>query len=92
MPNFTKRHKTKQPKYLSKSIKSLYNSREWQRLSRQFLDENYICSECPSVSEHCDHIKPHGGNPKLFWDVRNWQALCASCHGKKTRKEVFGKD
>ncbi len=27
-----------------------------------------------------DHIKPHRGDQKLFWDTANWQALCKPCH------------
>ena len=34
-----------------------------------------------------DHIVPHRGDPALFWDEENWQALCHSCHSKKTRNE-----
>ena len=29
-----------------------------------------------------DHIIPHRGDRKLFWDRDNWQALCKSCHAK----------
>jgi 5-methylcytosine-specific restriction enzyme A len=32
-----------------------------------------------------DHVVPHRGNRTLFWDEQNnWQALCHSCHSKKT--------
>src|SRR5262252_2627043 len=24
-----------------------------------------------------DHIVPHKGDDRLFWDARNWQSLCA---------------
>ena len=34
-----------------------------------------------------DHIIPHRGDQKLFWDQNNWQALCKSCHDKKTLTE-----
>jgi 5-methylcytosine-specific restriction protein A len=39
-----------------------------------------------------DHIIPHKGNYKLFWDKSNWQSLCKSCHDKKTAREdgAFG--
>ncbi|WP_353056028.1 hypothetical protein [Mesobacillus subterraneus] len=26
----------------------------------------------------------------LFWNVHNWQSLCASCHSSKTVKEDGG--
>ena len=31
-----------------------------------------------------DHIIPHRGDQKLFWDEGNWQALCKACHDRKT--------
>ncbi|MCG8990866.1 HNH endonuclease [Laribacter hongkongensis] len=35
-----------------------------------------------------DHITPHRGDQRLFWDSSNWQPLCASCHsGAKQREE-----
>jgi 5-methylcytosine-specific restriction protein A len=34
-----------------------------------------------------DHIVPHRGDKKLFWDESNWQALCHSHHSIKTRNE-----
>jgi 5-methylcytosine-specific restriction protein A len=33
-----------------------------------------------------DHQVPHRGNFALFWDEEgNWCAMCASCHGRKSR-------
>jgi 5-methylcytosine-specific restriction protein A len=34
-----------------------------------------------------DHIVPHRGDVKLFWDENNWQSLCKSCHDHKTMTE-----
>lgn len=34
-----------------------------------------------------DHIKPHRGDQKLFWDRRNWQPLCEHHHNVKTMTE-----
>jgi len=34
-----------------------------------------------------DHIIPHRGDEKLFWDRDNWQALCKRCHDQKTWTE-----
>ena len=34
-----------------------------------------------------DHIIPHRGDRRLFWDRNNWQALCKSCHDSKTMTE-----
>jgi len=30
-----------------------------------------------------DHILPHKGDPRLFWDPHNWQSLCANCNRLK---------
>jgi 5-methylcytosine-specific restriction protein A len=38
-----------------------------------------------------DHKKPHKGDPKLFWDEKNWQALCKPCHdAAKRMQEIHG--
>ena len=34
-----------------------------------------------------DHIVPHRGDQKLFWDKSNWQPLCKACHDRKTWRE-----
>ena len=34
-----------------------------------------------------DHIVPHRGDRKLFWDEKNWQPLCKRCHDTKTLTE-----
>jgi 5-methylcytosine-specific restriction protein A len=34
-----------------------------------------------------DHIVPHRGNQKLFWDRKNWQSLCKTHHDRKTAQE-----
>ena len=31
-----------------------------------------------------DHIIPHRGDQRLFWDQTNWESLCKECHDKKT--------
>lgn len=38
-----------------------------------------------------DHIRPHKGDPRLFFDYDNLQPLCASCHAAlKQREEIAG--
>jgi len=34
-----------------------------------------------------DHIKKHGGDPELFWDVNNWQGLCFD-HHRSTKAQM----
>ena len=38
-----------------------------------------------------DHIIPHKGDTKLFWDINNWQPLCKRHHDSdKQRAERRG--
>lgn len=71
-----------------------YN-RAWQKARRTYLSMNPFCVECMkegqvTPSTVVDHIEAHKGNRALFWDEKNWQALCASCHSRKTRREDMG--
>lgn len=71
-----------------------YNYR-WQKARRTFLFEHPLCEECLKRGEitaatDVDHIKPHKGDSKLFWDTSNWQALCHRCHSRKTVLEDGG--
>lgn len=74
----------------------LYRQREtrkdWEKLSKDFLATHPFCVACYkkgilTKSTETDHIIPHKGNIELFYDVRNLQALCKSCHSKKTNSE-----
>lgn len=37
-----------------------------------------------------DHIIPHKGDTKLFWDPENHQSACKGCHDVKTATEDGG--
>jgi len=61
----------------------------WQKARAYFLRSHPLCKECEGegkvvAATVVDHIKPHKGNKKLFWDKLNWQSLCAPCHNRKT--------
>ena len=63
--------------------------RKWQAARKAFLAKNPLCAAC---MEHgrltpatvVDHIVPHRGDMRLFWDEKNWQPLCKDCHDRKT--------
>jgi 5-methylcytosine-specific restriction protein A len=38
-----------------------------------------------------DHVKPHKGDQKLFWDRSNWQPLCPDHHDITKQQEEHGK-
>lgn len=65
-----------------------YDSR-WRKARSRFLKANPLCVQCLkderlTEATVVDHIIPHREDKKLFWDESNWQALCKSCHDKKT--------
>ena len=67
-----------------------YNAR-WRKARKRYLTKHPLCVEClkkdpPMYREATvvDHIRPHRGDPVLFWDESNWQALCKECHDLKT--------
>ena len=67
-----------------------YNYR-WQQSRLRFLAANPLCVECKRLgyiteATVVDHVTPHRGNQVLFWDERNWQALCAPHHTEKTSR------
>lgn len=71
-----------------------YDAR-WRRARRAFLIEHPLCAHCleagrTTPADTVDHIVPHRGDPALFWDRDNWQALCWRCHSRKTAKEDGG--
>ena len=40
---------------------------------------------CASLATVADHIIPHRGDKVLLESVANYQALCESCHNRKTK-------
>lgn len=65
--------------------KAIYNSRRWKYLRRRRLFLDPLCS-CGEIATDVDHIVPidDGGAP---YELENTQSLCATCHGRKTRRE-----
>jgi 5-methylcytosine-specific restriction endonuclease McrA len=64
-----------------------YDSK-WDKARAEFLAEHPHCRVCGEPATVVDHIVPHRGDPKLFWDRKNWQSLCAHHHnGAKQSQE-----
>lgn len=63
-----------------------YDSK-WDRERGVYLAVHRTCVKCPNPATVVDHIVPHKGDMKLFWDRKNWQALCASCHSSRKQRE-----
>ena len=52
-------------------------------------DRHPLCVSCQAegkltAATVVDHIVPHRGDTKLFWDESNWQPLCKEHHDQKT--------
>lgn len=76
-----------------------YN-RTWRTTRRQYVaalrrrtpDGLARCKNCGTREDiatlHIDHIDGRGPNGPAGHDPRNLQALCAACHGRKTRHQT----
>jgi 5-methylcytosine-specific restriction protein A len=70
----------------------------WQKARKLFLNAHPLCAEHGRKGELksasvVDHIRPHKGDQRLFWDRSNWQSLCKDCHDLKTARHdgAFGR-
>ena len=67
----------------------------WRKARASFLRMHPLCVMCQAegltvAATVVDHINPHRGDQRLFWDSSNWQPLCKPCHDKKTATEDGG--
>ncbi len=69
----------------------------WQKTSKAYLAAHPLCADPYRVHDELvvpatqtDHVTPHKGDMKLFWDPHNWQGLCDGCHSRKTASEDGG--
>ncbi len=71
-------------------------ARRWRKARAAFLRKNPLCVMCRAEGKTreahvVDHIIPHKGDRKLFWDRSNWQGLCTAHHsGAKQALERRG--
>ena len=60
----------------------------WRRYRKWYLSQtaNIFCATgCGQPSTDVDHIRPvRGASDPLFWERSNHQALCHTCHSRKT--------
>ena len=57
------------------------------------IRDAYICRHCSRVlgqsgEAHADHVVPVRLRPDLRYEVSNGQALCPTCHARKTNAET----
>lgn len=88
---YCEKHLPLHPEATRPAAKRGYN-RRWQKARKSYLEAHPLCVQCAKQGKYVratvvDHIIPHRGDQKLFWDQNNWQSLCKSCHDKKTLTE-----
>lgn len=70
-----------------------YSLKRWKDMrERVLLAAMYTCAMCGRLEGNtaklvADHIKPHRGNPVLFWNESNLQVLCSECHSSVKQSE-----
>ncbi|MHA7342488.1 HNH endonuclease [Burkholderia pseudomallei] len=69
----------------------------WRKAREHYLRLHPLCecAECRAAghitpAQVVDHIIPHRGDMRLFWDQSNWQAMSKRCHDRKTARENGG--
>lgn len=67
----------------------------WQQYRIGYLAEHPLCVKCHArglitVATVVDHVTPHQGDQRLFWDEVNHQALCKPCHDSDKAREEAG--
>ena len=57
---------------------------KWRKESKAYLAKHPWCSlhggGCTLIATLVDHVVPHRGDMRLFWNRDNWQGLCEHCH------------
>jgi 5-methylcytosine-specific restriction protein A len=72
-----------------------YRTSRWRKVRARHLKKQPYC-QCPHhigqmvEGNTVDHITPHKGDTRLFWDERNFQTLTATCHSKFKQSEERG--
>ncbi|MBO4169685.1 HNH endonuclease [Cereibacter azotoformans] len=62
---------------------------KWAKARAEFLRLHPRCA-CGATATVVDHVVPHKGDQKLFWQRSNWQPMCKPCHDRKTVREDGG--
>ena len=69
--------------------KRVTSTKRWKVLRMEIIErDGFCCKHCGCGGRlEVDHIKSVRSNPALSYSPSNLQALCPSCHTKKTRIE-----
>ena len=93
-PLHMKAQRKREDEQRNKAVHALYGSR-WRKARAIHLRANPLCNACFRIGQLVpativDHIEPHKGDERLFWQRSNWQSLCKPCHDTKTATEDGG--
>ncbi|MEH6645511.1 HNH endonuclease [Sulfitobacter sp.] len=58
----------------------------WRKARKEYLAHHPACVMCKAQATTVDHIIPHKGDDRLFWDKANWQSLCTPCHNRHKQR------
>lgn len=79
------------PRLNSRPWVKWYKTAAWLRLRRSHLSKNPLCKFCFKAgiikeANTVDHVTPHKGDMKKFFNKGNLQSLCHSCHSSTKQK------
>jgi 5-methylcytosine-specific restriction protein A len=87
---YCRAHATARPSWFRSDLTPA--NKRFRKLRHSFLVRHPLCNGCKlEPATVLDHVIPHRGDARLFWDQRNWQGLCVRCHGLKTARELWGR-
>jgi 5-methylcytosine-specific restriction protein A len=78
------------------SRSTLHGTSKWKRESAAYLRANEFCASCLRAGRRTKavlvhHKRPHRGDVKLFWDRKNWEGRCRTCHDDAIGPERTGR-
>jgi 5-methylcytosine-specific restriction endonuclease McrA len=67
----------------------------WDKARLGYLRLHPWCAMCARHGQQVratvvDHIRPHRGDQRLFWDKTNWQGLCDPHHDSAKQRQERG--
>jgi len=73
-----------------KASRPFLKDRRWPALRlRALRRDGFACVQCGARGRlEVDHIQPTFRRPDLAFDLGNLQALCGSCHSRKTWRDL----
>jgi hypothetical protein len=68
-----------------------YGTARWRSKRAAQLADEPLCRSCAAdgrvtAARVCDHVEPHRGDPRKFWDGAT-QSLCDNCHNAAKQRE-----